>query len=207
MRVRERQRRTGVPMERRRPLLLEALNRLYAEGRLPHRPGEPVSRAGAGFVSLVGAGPGDPELLTRKGARRLAEADLVLYDALVDAGDPGPRAKGPTLSRGEARGPPLDTAGDDQRPARPRGPAGAAGRALEVRGPLRPRPRRRGGVGARRGGRPLRGRARCHHGGGGARARGDPRDPPRVRVGLRRGLAGTPRRRTARRSTRWRHAR
>jgi uroporphyrin-III C-methyltransferase / precorrin-2 dehydrogenase / sirohydrochlorin ferrochelatase len=36
-----------------------------------------------GLVSLVGAGPGDPELITRKGARRLAEADLVLYDALV----------------------------------------------------------------------------------------------------------------------------
>lgn len=35
-------------------------------------------------LTVVGAGPGDPELITLKAVRVLGEADVVLYDALID---------------------------------------------------------------------------------------------------------------------------
>ena len=61
----------------------------------------------SGFVSFVGSGPGDPELLTLKAAKRLKDADAVLFDDL---------SSGPIL---EHAGPDADMVGVGKRAGRP----------------------------------------------------------------------------------------
>ncbi len=51
-----------------------------AEGGLATRP---VRRSGAGSVTLIGGGPGDPDLITVRGRRALFEADVVVTDRLA----------------------------------------------------------------------------------------------------------------------------
>ena len=95
-------RRDQVPMAARKPRLLRGVERAVRRSKSSPDGAEAIDglRAQAsathqwlsgrteschrGHVSLVGAGPGDPALLTRQAIARLRAADLVLYDALID---------------------------------------------------------------------------------------------------------------------------
>ncbi len=89
---------------RRTVALRDALALAVETGELPLRRG----RRGAGAVALVGGGPGDAGLLTVRGRRLLAEADVVVRDRLapavpaaegVEVIEVGKSARGPSWSQ------------------------------------------------------------------------------------------------------------
>jgi uroporphyrin-III C-methyltransferase / precorrin-2 dehydrogenase / sirohydrochlorin ferrochelatase len=69
----------GPPDPGRATAVRDAVALLLETGELPLR----AVRSGSGSVALVGGGPGDPELITVRGRRLLAEADVVVVDRLA----------------------------------------------------------------------------------------------------------------------------
>jgi uroporphyrin-III C-methyltransferase / precorrin-2 dehydrogenase / sirohydrochlorin ferrochelatase len=110
----------GAPDPARAAAVRDAVALLLETGELPLRARRPAPGPGTGpgaaagpvlgSVALVGGGPGDPELITVRGRRLLAEADVVVVDrlaprVLLDRLDPGveivdvgktPHGAGPT---------------------------------------------------------------------------------------------------------------
>ena len=108
------------------------------------------ARVSGGIVYLVGAGPGDPGLMTRRSLELIAEADAILYDRLIppDALD-GARADAELRYVGKEPGAAALPQEDINALLVELGARRQARGAPEGRRPVRVRPRRRGGRGAR----------------------------------------------------------
>ena len=145
-------------------------------GTLASRPRRP---SGRGRVALVGGGPGDPDLITVRGRRLVAEADVVVVDRLaprelllalpddVEIIDCGKAAHRHNLTQDQINAVLIDRA-QRRRPGRP-----AQGRRS-----VHLRPRHGGGTGLPRRRRRRRGRARAQLGDGRSGAGRHPADPP-----------------------------
>jgi len=90
--VRRRLRRQGLPISEQTRVYRQLLNsdvRSLIRGRKTAQANRLAAQIaaghgnGAGLVALVGAGPGDPDLMTVKARELIADADYVLHDALI----------------------------------------------------------------------------------------------------------------------------
>ena len=102
-------------------------------------------------VHLVGAGPGDPGLLTVRAVELIAAADVVLHDRLIPPEAlRHARADAELVYVGKQGGGPQMPQAEIDRLLVEHGARRAAGRAAQGRRPVRVRSRRRGGAGAAR---------------------------------------------------------